>query len=61
MVVPFVDSVTGTSVYLNPTYVVATRPDPAEPDHITIVKLKDGEAIRVRGDQEEVAEKLSGR
>lgn len=58
MNVPFVDSVTGTSVYLNPRFVVSLRPDPTDPDHITMVKLEDGESIRVRGDPEEVADKL---
>jgi hypothetical protein len=59
MVVQFMDSVAGTPVYLNPTYVVAVRPDPAEPDTISIVKLRDGETIRVRGFHKEVADKLS--
>jgi hypothetical protein len=58
MIVPFVDSVTGTSVYINPDYVVALRPDPAALDRVTIVKLRDGESIRVVGEHREVADKL---
>jgi hypothetical protein len=37
---------------------VSLRPDPADPDHISIVRLRDGESIRVKGDHREVAEKL---
>jgi hypothetical protein len=59
MIVPFTDSVTGTAVYINPVYVVALRPDPVDPDHITTVRLQDGESVQVRGDHEEVAEKLA--
>jgi len=46
-------------VYINPAYVVTLRPDPADPDHVSIVKVRDGEAIRVRGDHREVADKLA--
>ena len=59
MVVQFMDSVAGTPVYLNPAYVVAVRPDPAEPDGISVVKIRDGETIHVRGFHKEVADKLS--
>ena len=59
MIVPFVDSVTGTAVYINPDYVVALRPDPAAPDRISIVRLRDGETIRLLGEHREVADKLS--
>jgi hypothetical protein len=59
MVVPFTDHVTGTAVYINPDYVIALRPDPSDPDHLTTVKLRDGESIQVLGDHEEVAEKLA--
>jgi hypothetical protein len=58
MVVPFVDNVTGVAVYLNPRYVMAVRPDPGDPDHISLVKLQDGELVRVRGDHQQVADKL---
>lgn len=59
MIVPFVDSVSGTPVYINPDYVVALRPDPAALDRISVIKLRDGESIRVQGDHQEVADKLA--
>jgi hypothetical protein len=59
MVAQFMDSAAGTPVYLNPTYVVSLRPDPADPDRVTLVKIRDGETIRVRGDHNEVAGKLA--
>lgn len=59
MIVQLMDSVAGTPVYVNPAYVVTVRPDPADPDHISIVKIRDGESIRVRGSDTEVADKLA--
>ena len=59
MIVQLMDSVAGTPVYINPAYVVTLRPDPADPDHISIIKLRDGESIRVRGSDKEVADKLA--
>jgi hypothetical protein len=59
MIVPFVDSVAGTAVYINPDHVVALRPDPAVPGRVSIIKLRDGESIRVEGDHQEVADKLA--
>jgi len=59
MIVPFVDSVAGTAVYINPDYGVSLRPDPAAPDRISILKLRDGESIRVQGDHPVVADKLA--
>jgi len=59
MIVPFIDSVTATSVYLNPDFIMSLRPDPADPHRVTIVKLKDGETLRVIGEHTEVAEKLT--
>ena len=56
MVVPFVDTATGTPVYLNPTHVLSVRPDPTDPDNTT---LEDGESLRVRGDHAEIAKKLT--
>jgi hypothetical protein len=58
MIVQFIDTATGTPAYLNPAYVVSLRPDPADPDHVSIVRLRDGESIRVKGDHVEIAEKL---
>ena len=59
MIMQFTDSVVGTAVYINPSYVVTLRPDPSDPDHVSILKLQDGESIRVKGDHREVAEKLA--
>lgn len=59
MIVQMMDSVTGTAVYINPTYVTTLRPDPADPTRVTMVKLSDGETFRVRGAHEEVADKLA--
>ena len=59
MIVQLMDSVAGTPVYINPGYVVTLRPDPADPDHISIIKIRDGESIRVRGSDKEVADKLA--
>ena len=59
MIVQLMDSVTGTPVYINPAYVVTLRPDPGDPDHISIIKIRDGESVRVRGSDKEVADKLA--
>ena len=59
MLVQLLDSVVGTPVYINPAYVVTLRPDPADPDQISIIKIRDGESIRVRGGDKEVADKLA--
>jgi hypothetical protein len=59
MIVQFFDTDAGTAVYINPEYVVTLRPDPAEPERISIVKLRDGETFRVQGTHIEVAAKLS--
>ena len=58
MIIELFDAVTATAVYVNPAYVVSLRPDPADPERVTLVKLRDGESIRVRGDHREVADKL---
>jgi hypothetical protein len=59
MVVQLVDVPAGTPVYVNPEYVVSVRPDPAEPTEVTVVKLRDGESIRAKGDHQEIADRLS--
>jgi len=59
MIVEFMDSVAGVPVYINPSYVVTLRPDPGDPTRVTLVKLEDGESIRVRADHREVADKLA--
>ena len=58
MIAQFIDTTNGAAVYINPAYVVLIRPDPIDPDHVSIVKLRDGESIRVKGDHEEVSDKL---
>jgi len=42
-----------------PRHVVTLRPDPAEPERVSIVKLRDAETFRVQGTHVEVAAKLS--
>ena len=59
MVIQFIDANASVPVYLNPAFVVAVRPDPAEPDTLSLVKVQDGETIRVRGEHREVANKLT--
>jgi hypothetical protein len=59
MIVQFMDSVTGAPVYVNPAFVVSMRPDPADPTRVTLIKLQDGESLRVWGEHSEVAEKLA--
>jgi hypothetical protein len=59
MIEQFMDTAAGTAVYINPAYVVTIRPDPADPDHISIITLRTGEAIRVKGEHREVADKLA--
>jgi hypothetical protein len=59
MIVKFNDSVSGTAVYINPDYVVSMRPDPNDPTRATMIKLQDGETVRVIGDHTEVANMLA--
>jgi hypothetical protein len=59
MMVPLLDSVVGAAVYVNPIDVVTLRPDPVDPDHGSLVKIRDGEVIRVRGDHRDVAGRLT--
>jgi hypothetical protein len=61
MIVPLMDSVAGVAVYINPEYVVTLRPDPGDPARVSMVKLRDGEIIRVVGEHREVADKLARR
>jgi hypothetical protein len=49
MIAQFMDTAAGTAVYINPVYVVTIRPDPADPDHVSIITLRNGESIRARG------------
>jgi hypothetical protein len=61
MITEFIDANTGTTVYVNPRYVISMRPDPESPLEMTVLKLEDGEMLRVRGDHREVADRLSDR
>ena len=58
MVVEFRDAVAATPVYVNPNYVVTVRPDAKHPDEVTILKMRDGEVLSIRGDHRAAAEKL---
>jgi hypothetical protein len=58
MIVQFFDTDAGTTVYINPEYVVSLRPDPEQPEHASVVKLRDGETLRIQGTHVEVAAKL---
>lgn len=58
MIVEFKDAVSATAVYINPEFVVSVRPDPAAPEDVSMVKLSDGENVRVRGIHTDVAKKL---
>jgi hypothetical protein len=58
MISHFIDAAAGTPVYINPDYVVSLRPDPADPDAVSIVKISDGETLRVRGHHAEIAARL---
>ncbi len=42
----------------DPAYVVSLRPDPEDPDHVSNVRLRDGEEIRAKGAPEEIVGKL---
>ena len=59
MMVPFTEVMTATTVYINPAYVMTVRPDPADPDHRSIVRLEDGESIRVNEDHRKTFDKLA--
>lgn len=59
MIAEFFDSAAGIPVYINPAHVVAMRPDLEDPHRVTLIKLQDGESIRVLGEHSEVAERLA--
>jgi hypothetical protein len=46
-------------VYINPVYVVSMRPDPEAPSRMPVIKLSDGDTVRVNGDHEKVADRLA--
>lgn len=59
MIMPFFEAASGVAIYINPAFVVSLRPDPADPERTSIVKLSDGETLRIRGGHDEVAARLS--
>jgi hypothetical protein len=59
MIVQLFEAASGTSIYINPVFVISVRPDPADPDNVSIVKLSDGESLRVRGGHDAVAARLN--
>jgi hypothetical protein len=59
MIVPFHEAASGVAVYINPAFVISLRPDPDDPEHTSIVKLSDGEALRLRGGHDEIAARLT--
>jgi hypothetical protein len=59
MIIPFPEAASGVPIYINPAFVVSLRPDPADPERTSMVKLSDGETIRIRGSHDDVAGRLS--
>ena len=59
MIVPFVEATSGVAIYINPVFVISLRPDPADPERTSIIKLSDGESLRIRGGHDDVAAQLS--
>ena len=59
MIVEFTDNVAGTHVYINPADVMTLRPDAADPLNVSVVKLRDGEMISLRGEHSAVAGRLN--
>jgi hypothetical protein len=59
MIVPFFEATSGVAIHINPAFVVSLRPDPADPERTSIVKLSDGESLRIRGGHDDIAARLS--
>ena len=59
MIIAFAEATSGVPIYINPSFVVSLRPDPAEPERTTVVKLSDGETLRLRGGHDDVAGRLT--
>jgi hypothetical protein len=59
MIIPFSEAASGVPIYINPAFVVSLRPDPVDPERTSMVKLSDGETIRIRGSHDDVAGRLS--
>jgi hypothetical protein len=58
MIVPFFEITTGVAIYINPAFVISLRPDPADPERSSVLKLSDGETLRIRGSHDDVASRL---
>jgi hypothetical protein len=58
MIISFFEAASGVAIHINPAFVVSLKPDPADPEHTTIVKLSDGETLRIRGDHNDIAARL---
>jgi hypothetical protein len=59
MIIAFAEAASGVPIYINPSFVVSLRPDPADPERTTMIKLSDGETLRLRGGHDDVATRLS--
>ena len=59
MIIAFAEAASGVPIYINPAFVVSVRPDPADPERTTVVRLSDGEMLRLRGGHDDVAARLS--
>jgi hypothetical protein len=58
MIIPVFEATSGVAIYINPVYVISLRPDPADPEQTSIVKLSDGETLSIRGRHSDIAERL---
>lgn len=59
MIIAFAEAASGVPIYINPAFVVSVRPDPADPERTTVVRLSDSETLRLHGSHNEVAARLS--
>ena len=57
--VQFTESATGGHVAVNPDHVARVAPDPADHAGTTVIHLRDGEDVRVKGAFTEVVRKLA--
>jgi hypothetical protein len=58
MIAPFFEATSGVALYINPAFVITVRPDPADPERTSVVKLSDGETLRLRGGPDDIASRL---
>lgn len=59
MIVPFTNSVVATAVCFDPRCVGSLRGDPSDPVCITLLKVQNGEVVRVRREHRDVAGELA--